>query len=87
MDLPIDVVPNTNPPRFRWRQLVSSPIGMHNAQHEGVLQPSVEQAVLSLIILARQQAAEIENLQRINAAQSEVITKKAEVPVKKGKTV
>lgn len=93
MDLPIDVIPGTNPPKFRWRQNISTPIGPRVTVQEGTLPASVEQSVLALIVLVRQQNEEIKNLQRLNsghvdriAAQSEVITKKAESPQpKKGK--
>lgn len=52
--LPIDVVPGTNPPRFRWQQTVSTPVGKQTVDHEGNLSPTVEGAVARLIALARQ---------------------------------
>jgi hypothetical protein len=47
--LPIDVVPNTDPPRFRWRQLVGGFSGPQSLDHEGALPLTVEQAVLKLV--------------------------------------
>ena len=64
MNLPIDVVPDTRPPRFRWRQTVGTPVGPHVADCEGSLPPSVEGAVADLITLAKQQAQEIMGLRR-----------------------
>ena len=63
MNLPIDVIPNTNPPRFRWRQRVTLPVP-HTTVCEGQLPHAVEEAVLTLIILAKQQAREIETLKK-----------------------
>lgn len=64
IELPIDVVPGRGPPRFRWRQMVSSPVGTKWVNHEGPLPPSVEEAVAALVRLAKQQAAEIEELRK-----------------------
>lgn len=62
--IPIEVVPNTNPPRFRWRQTLSTPNGIMTLDHEGSLPPTVENVVVELISLARQQAQEIVGLRR-----------------------
>lgn len=59
MNLPIDVVPDTNPPRFFWKQTVQSPIGPREVGYEGLLPPHVEGAVAALVVLAKQQAQEI----------------------------
>ena len=91
MNLPIDVVdPNQRPPRFRWRQTVDSIVGKRTVETEGPLPPAVEDAVLALVVLARAQAAEIAALKRQVeghadriAAQSELLGKRAEAPVKK----
>lgn len=48
--LPIDVVPGTNPPIFRWNQLIDRQI----IHHEGALPASVEVAVSRLISIAKQ---------------------------------
>ena len=88
MNLPIDVIPLNNPPRFKWTQVVDTPIGPKIVEHEGMLSPSVEDAVVLLIGIAKRQAQEIKGLQRMNelhceriAAQSDLLSKKAEIPV------
>ena len=53
MNLPIDVVPNTSPPRFFWTQVVQSPVGPRAVGYEGVLPSHVESAVTALIALAK----------------------------------
>lgn len=60
--LPIDVVPNTSPPRFRWSQMIQTPTGPRMIEHEGVLPPSVEGAVLSLITLAKRRQKDNDTL-------------------------
>lgn len=85
MKLPIDVIANTNPPRFVWRQLTPTMDGLRVVECDGTLPPSVEGAVVALVALVKQQAQEIAGLQkqieghaeRI-AAQSELLSKKAE---------
>lgn len=52
--LPIDVVPGTDPPLFRWRHTVSTPAGPRTVDCGGPLPPSVEGAVRELIGRARQ---------------------------------
>jgi hypothetical protein len=52
--LPIDLIPNTMPPRFRWRQRVSIPTGYSVQENEGMLPPSVESAVVELVSLTKQ---------------------------------
>lgn len=47
--LPIEVVPNSRPPRFCWQQRVQTPAGTTTVQHEGQLPPTVEDAVVELI--------------------------------------
>lgn len=64
--IPIDVVPDTSPPRFLWTQTVQSPIGPREVGYEGVLPPHVEGAVAALIALAKQQEQKIAELQRAN---------------------
>jgi len=65
MNLPIDVIPDTSPPRFRWRQTVSTPLGDRVVDHEGELPSTVEEAVIILIAITKQQAQEIIGLRRI----------------------
>ena len=65
MTLPIELIPNTRPPQFKWRQTISTPIGSdRTVDHEGALPPSVEGVVAALISLAKHQAQEIVGLQR-----------------------
>ena len=52
MELPIDVVPNTNPPLFRWTQ-VAGTTGDPVQECEGMLPPSCETAVAALICMAK----------------------------------
>lgn len=88
--LPIDLIdPNRRPPRFRWQQTVSTLTGDRTITQEGTLPLNVEMAVAQLVILAHQQAKEIEELKKmVNvmaervAAQSDLLSKKAEQPVK-----
>jgi hypothetical protein len=85
MNLPIDIVPNTSPPHFRWRQIVSTPVGDRMIEHSGPLPPSMEDAVAALIGLAKRLEMENTDLKkqiqghcdRI-AAQSELLSKRAE---------
>ena len=86
MTLPIDVIPNTSPARFRWRQLVTTPTDKM-VECEGALTSAAEGAVMSLIALAKRQEQEIEGLRRMNdglASQVEVATRQ-QATVKKGR--
>lgn len=96
MKLPIEVVPNTDPPVFRWRQTVSTPIGTKTVDHLGRLPPAVEQTIVLLIDVARQLAKENAILQgslesankRLEEQDAEpppVAPKPAPVTPKKGK--
>lgn len=62
MKLPIDVIPGTNPPKFRWNQTVDSIAGVRTVQHEGTLPPIVENAVVLLIGVAKHTAIERDKL-------------------------
>ena len=53
MNLPIDVIPGTSPPRFKWSQVVETPNGRQVIEHEGVILPSVEVAIAQLIGTAK----------------------------------
>lgn len=53
-DLPITLVPNTDPPRFRWRQVVSHLGGTATVDHEGTMPPTIEVALALTIGIARQ---------------------------------
>lgn len=72
--LPIDVIPGTSPPKFRWRQKVSTFDGVRWIECDGPLPASVEDAIVVLIGLVKQQAQEIEGLKRHN----DQLSKKAE---------
>lgn len=71
--LPIDVVPNTRPPQFRWQQTVGTPIGPKVVDHEGALPPSIEDAVKTLIDITNRQVQEIGRLQQEIAVQRQTI--------------
>ena len=49
MNLPIDVVPRTDPPIFRWRHTVGATV----QECEGLLPAGVEQAVVDLVQVAK----------------------------------
>lgn len=54
MKLPIDLVPGTNPPVFKWVQTVET-IGATAVQEcEGMLPPSCERAVEALVTTAKE---------------------------------
>lgn len=75
MNLPIDVIPNSVPPRFTWRQVVETPSGPRVIEHEGTLQPSVEMAVASLVGIVKQLALENEKLKNSLVAATSKNTK------------
>lgn len=64
MKLPIDVVPSSRPPQFRWQSRVGTPLGLRTVDHEGSLPASVEGAVADLVALARWLVEERDKLQR-----------------------
>lgn len=63
MELPIDIVPDNSPPRFRWQQTVHSPDGPRIVECSGQLPPGVDVKVESLIQLAKDTATERDKLQ------------------------
>lgn len=92
MNLPIELVPNTSPPLFRWTQIAQSIIGPRTVECQGSLPPGVEDAVIKLISIAKTYREEIDSLKmeikelkcnlkasmdRIGA-QSDIITKMTE---------
>lgn len=90
--LPINTVPNTRPPRFKWRQMLTTPDGPRAVEGEGTLPPSIEGAVKELISMAKQLIAEnadlrvvVESLAARVSAQSELLSKRAEKPDKSDK--
>ncbi len=80
--LPIDVVPNTSPPRFLWRQRVSVPSGYVVQDNEGMLPPNIEDAVAALIDLTKSLMRENAMLRGQAAAQDEQLSKHADAPVR-----
>ena len=85
MNLPIDVVSGTDPPIFRWKQVVDTIDGKRVVEHESSLPCTVEMAVSRLVTIAKQLLMDNAALQgqvmgmadRI-AAQSELLGKRAE---------
>lgn len=53
MDLPIDIIPGTDPPRFEWRQIIDTPNSREVLPMEGMMPPSVEQPLVELIKLTK----------------------------------
>lgn len=87
--LPIDLIPSAlpGPPRFRWQQVVSTPVGDRVVDNEGTLPPTVEVAVTRLIFATKQLRTDniemrrlIDELTARVAAQSELLSRKAESP-------
>lgn len=64
MKLPIDVIPNTRPVRFRWKTRMDSLIGVVDQDMEGSLPATVEKAVADLITLCKRQQQEIVSLKK-----------------------
>lgn len=69
MMLPIELVPNTDPPRFTWQQVVDG----RAIDHNGLFPPTVECAVKDLILLARKLTAENAELRGKLAVQAEML--------------
>lgn len=68
MNLPIDVIPNTRPLKFKWRQVITSAVGNKTVEYEGEMPASVERAIESLIMIAKQLALENEELKKLKPA-------------------
>ena len=64
MNLPIDVIPSRlpAPPKFRWRQTVTTLNGTASIECTGPVIPSMEQALVDLIKIAKQLAMENDQL-------------------------
>ena len=76
--LPIDIVPGSNPPIFRWQNKVRALDGIMMQVCEGSLPVSVEGAVASLIAIAKQLQHENKELcERLVA----VVNKRDEAPI------
>lgn len=61
MDLPIEHIHGTNPPRFRWRQILP---GGSVVRQTGSLPPNLEGAVLDLIKIAEDRLEEMIKLRK-----------------------
>jgi hypothetical protein len=75
MKLPIDLIPNTNPPTFRWKTVVGT---MDNHGHaiqdcEGQLPSTVETAVVELITIAKTLRTKFDGLMEVVAKQQKTI--------------
>mgnify|MGYP001606994709 FL=1 len=86
--LPIDVVPNTDPPIFKWRQLVDTPSGKQVVEHQQAIPATIEVAVSRMVAIVKQLLHDnavlrgtVEGMAERIAAQSEFLGKKAEAPV------
>ena len=53
-DLPIDVVPGTDPPVFKWTQLVDSMSGKQVVEYVQTLPSNVEVAVQRMVTIVKQ---------------------------------
>ncbi len=88
--LPIDVVPGTAPPLFYWRKQVSVLDGVKTIGFGPTMLPSgVGDAVLDLVNAMKRLMEKYAELQKLNeglaervAAQSELLSKKAEKPAR-----
>lgn len=78
--LPIDVVPNVHPTRFKWRQVVNTINGTAVQECEGQLPPSIERAVQDIITTAKRLLVDNAELRK----QVEELTKREEQRVKEG---
>ena len=87
--LPIDVVPGTDPPIFKWWQVVDTVVGRDVIKHESMLPPTVEVAVERIISVAKQSLMENVFLKGQVAALQKRIEEQGKTavvqPVKKGK--
>lgn len=71
--LPIDQVPNTNPPLFKWKYIAETPIGKQVVDQEGVLPPTLEVPMQRMISMVKQLLMENAALQgRIKAMENKV---------------
>lgn len=77
MQLPIDLIPGTTPPRFRWRRKVDTVVGVVDVEHEGCMPSSVEDSVVKLLDMTKKLAKDNDELRR-SAGQ---LPPKRELPV------
>lgn len=64
MKLPIRLILNTDPPKFKWTQEIETLAGRSTVEHEGTVMLSMEGALMELIDLAERQAKELATLKR-----------------------
>ncbi len=86
MNLPIDHIQGTNPPKFKWKQTVVTLTGSHTSECEGMVQITIEKALLELIGLAKQQEKEIETLKK-DLVESNRLIKLAVTPQPTGQLI
>ena len=73
MKLPIEIIPNTNPPRFKWEQVFDATGNPRIVQCEGVFPASMESAVAALIGYAKARDAQLADAEaRIHALEEEI---------------
>lgn len=60
--LPIDVVPGSSPPRFRWRQAVNGTNGRTHVDCEGLIAVAIEGAVEEAVDLLKRTITERDKL-------------------------
>lgn len=82
--LPIELIPNSQPPRFRWRVRVDVN-GPRSMEMEGPLPSGVDAAVIELLAVVKQLQVEnadlrkkLEGFAERIAGQSEILSKHAE---------
>jgi hypothetical protein len=80
MELPIDLIPDTNPPRFRWWQTSRNPANGEGVLQkcEGLLPPAIESAVAELIGVAKQLQRDLGTAAARIEAQAELLGKRAQ---------
>ncbi len=76
MQLPIDIIPNCKPPRFKWKQVLTTPNGTRVVVYDGAVMLTLEGALVDLIELAKQQYADNVELRK----KLELLTPKAAPP-------
>lgn len=83
--LPIDVIPGTNPPRFRWRLKVDTIAGPKVVESEGLVLPSIESALVELISMVKKLQLENAVLRQAEKQQRESVSAPV-APANRGQT-
>lgn len=55
MKLPIRLIPNTDPPRFKWTQQIETIAGLQEVEEEGTVPLALESALIELIQFTERQ--------------------------------